>query len=76
MYYIRKYGFRDHVEWTRSIGREAFESDEDYEHYLEGKLHGSANYILGHIGYLNSVERSRALPFWDDANEQNIRDYQ
>lgn len=75
-YYINKYGFESHVEYTRSMGREYFGSDEDYQHYLEGLYHGSANYIVGHAGYLNSVEKVRAQFIWDSLNEQNVRDYQ
>jgi RNA-directed DNA polymerase len=75
MYYINKYGFENHIERTRSKGREYFGSDEDYQHYLEGLFHGGANYIVGHVGYLNSVERLRAQPMWNMLNDQNIRDY-
>jgi hypothetical protein len=76
LYYIEKYGFEDHVEQTRSKGRGYFSSDEDYNHYLEGLMHGCANYIIGHVGYLNSVEKSHAQYMWDILNSQNVRDYQ
>jgi retron-type reverse transcriptase len=74
-YYIDRYGFEDHVKRTRNINREDYESDEEYEYYLNQALYGSSKYIVGHVAYLNSVEASRARPMWDVLNDQRIRDH-
>jgi hypothetical protein len=74
-YYINRYGFEDHVKRTRNINREDYESDEEYEYYLNRALFGSSKYIVGHVAYLNSVENNRAQPLWDILNGQDVRDY-
>lgn len=74
-YYIDRYGFEDHVKRTRNIDREDYESDEEYEYYLNQALFGSSKYIVGHVAYLNSVESSRAQPLWDTLNDHNVKDY-
>lgn len=75
LYYIHKYGLEGHVKRTRNIYRENFESQEAYEHYLEGAMYGTAKYIVGHISYVNSVEPERAVSMWRIVNEHNLRDY-
>jgi len=75
LYYINKFGFEEHVKRTRDINRDDFESDEEYQHYLEGALYGSAKHIVGHVAYLNSVEGDRAKSMWAILNNNKIRDY-
>lgn len=75
LYYINKFGFEEHVKRTRSINHEDFESEEDYRHYLEGALFGSAKYLVGHVAYVNSVENDRANDMWSILNDNKIRDY-
>lgn len=75
LYYINKFGFEEHVKRTRNINHDDFESEEEYQHYLEGALYGSAKYLVGHVAYVNSVEGDKANAMWNTLNDNKIRDY-